>query len=130
MTLWPRSLLWRTFALLALLVLATTAGWFFIFRAYEVEPRARQLAQNLVSVVNLTRAALITGDATKRRELLVELSDREGIQVYPSEAGETIAPPPDRPLPHSRMAPRSRRIGPSCDFAPASLATRAAYSTE
>jgi len=47
MVLWPRSLLWRTFALLALLVLATTAGWFLIFRAYEVEPRARQLAQNL-----------------------------------------------------------------------------------
>ena len=98
MMLWPRSLLWRTFALLALLVLATTAGWFFIFRAYEVEPRARQLAQNLASVVNLTRAALITAEAGKRRELLVELSDREGIQVYPAEAGETITPPPDRPL--------------------------------
>jgi len=117
MTLWPRSLLWRTFALLALLVLATTAGWFFIFRAYEVEPRARQLAQNLVSVVNLTRAALITAEATRRRDLLVELSDREGIQVYPAEAGETIVPPPDRPLlqlvsealrsqlgPHTRLA--------------------------
>lgn len=117
MTLWPRSLLWRTFALLALLVLATTAGWFFIFRAYEVEPRARQLAQNLVSVVNLTRAALIAAEPTKRRDLLVELSDREGIQVYPAEAGETIVPPPDRPLlqlvsealraqlgPHTRLA--------------------------
>lgn len=117
MTLWPRSLLWRTFALLALLVLATTAGWFFIFRAYEVEPRARQLAQNLVSVVNLTRAALVAAEAAKRRDLLVELSDREGIQVYPAEAGETIAPPPDRPLlqlvsealraqlgPHTRLA--------------------------
>jgi two-component system osmolarity sensor histidine kinase EnvZ len=98
MTLWPRSLLWRTFALLALLVLATTAGWFSIFRAYEVEPRARQLAQNLASVVNLTRAALITAEAAKRRELLVELSDREGIQVYPAEAGDTIAPPLDRPV--------------------------------
>jgi two-component system osmolarity sensor histidine kinase EnvZ len=98
MTLWPRSLLWRTFALLALLVLATTAGWFSIFRAYEVEPRARQLAQNLASVVNLTRAALITAEAAKRRELLVELSDREGIQVYPAESGETIAPPLDRPV--------------------------------
>jgi len=98
MVLWPRSLLWRTFALLALLVLASTAGWFFIFRAYEVEPRARQLAQNLVSVVNLTRAALITADASKRRDLLVELSDREGIQVYPSEPGESIVPPVDRPV--------------------------------
>jgi len=117
MTLWPRSLLWRTFALLALLVLATTAGWFFIFRAYEVEPRARQLAQNLVSVVNLTRAALITAEAAKRRELLVDLSDREGIQVYPAEPGETIAPPSDRRVlqlvsealraqlgPHTRLA--------------------------
>src|SRR3989337_3951012 len=98
MMLWPRSLLWRTFALLALLVLATTAGWFFIFRAYEVEPRGRQLAQNLASVVNLTRAALITAEAAKRRQLLIELSDREGIQVYPAEAGETIVPAPDRPL--------------------------------
>ena len=117
MTLLPRSLLWRTFALLALLVLATTAGWFFIFRAYEVEPRARQLAQNLVSVVNLTRAALIAAEAAKRRDLLVELSDREGIQVYPAEADETIVPAPDRPLlrlvsdalraqlgPHTRLA--------------------------
>lgn len=96
MTPWPRSLLWRTFALLALLVLASTAGWFVIFRAYEVEPRARQLAQNLISTVNLTRAALVTGDASKRRELLVELSEREGIQVYPAEPGETISPPTDR----------------------------------
>ena len=98
MTLWPRSLLWRTFVLLALLVLATTAGWFLIFRAYEVEPRARQLAQNLASVVNLTRAALITAEPSKRRDLLLELSDREGIQVYPADAGETIVPPPDRPV--------------------------------
>lgn len=98
MTLWPRSLLWRTFALLGLLVLATAAGWFLIFRAYEVEPRARQLAQNLMSVVNLTRAALVSAHSDKRRDLLVELSDREGIQVYPSEPGEKIAPPVDRPV--------------------------------
>src|SRR3990172_9275747 len=96
MMLWPRSLLWRTFALLALLVLATTAGWFFIFRAYEVEPRARQLAQKLASVVNLTRAALTPAEPPKRRQLLIDLSDREGIQVYPAEPGETIAPPADR----------------------------------
>ena len=43
----PRSLLWRTFLLLAALVLLTTAAWFLIFRAYEVEPRARALAVRL-----------------------------------------------------------------------------------
>ena len=98
MTLWPRSLLWRTFILLAALVLATTIAWFEIFRAYEREPRSRQISQNLVSIVNLTRTALITSQPEKRRELLSELAEREGIQVYPVEPGEHIVPPPDRPL--------------------------------
>jgi len=98
MTLWPRSLLWRTFLLLALLALATTTGWFLIFRTYEQQPRARQIAQNIVSVVNLTRAALVTAQADRRRELLVDLADSENIQVYPSEPGEQIVPLPNTPL--------------------------------
>ncbi len=96
MTLWPRSLLWRTFVLLAGLVLLTTFAWFGIFRAYEAAPRARGVAQNLVSIINLTRAALINAQPDKRRELLFELSDREGIQVYPADPQESIVPPPDR----------------------------------
>jgi len=96
--LWPRSLLWRTFILLAALVLATTVAWFAIFRAYELEPRARQISQNLVSIVNLTRTALITSQPERRHELLSELAESEGIQVYPEEPGERIAPPADRPL--------------------------------
>ncbi len=91
LTFWPRSLLWRTFMLLAALVLATTAAWFGIFRAYEVEPRARQISQNLISIVNITRTALITSQPERRHELLSELAEREGIQVYPSEPGERIA---------------------------------------
>jgi two-component system osmolarity sensor histidine kinase EnvZ len=98
MSLWPRSLLWRTFLLLALLSLASTAAWFFIFRAYEQQPRARQIGQNLVSMVNLTRTALVTSVSDRRRELLEQLSEREGIEVYPGEAGEKIVPPPDTPL--------------------------------
>ena len=70
----PRSLLWRTFLLLAALVLLTTAAWFQIFRAYEIEPRARALAQNMASVVNLTHVALLTAQPEKRRELLAELA--------------------------------------------------------
>jgi len=96
--LWPRSLLWRTFLLLAVLVLASTVAWFQIFRAYEIEPRARQISQNLISIVNLTRTALITSQPDRRRELLTELSEREGIQVYPAEPGERLVPPSDRPV--------------------------------
>jgi two-component system osmolarity sensor histidine kinase EnvZ len=93
--LWPRSLLWRTFLLLAALVVATLAGWFQIFRAYEVEPRARQISQNLISIVNLTRSALVNSQPELRRELLADLAEREGIQVYPSDPGEHLGPPVD-----------------------------------
>jgi two-component system osmolarity sensor histidine kinase EnvZ len=95
--LWPRSLLWRTFLLLAALVVATTVGWFEIFRAYEIEPRARQISQNLVSIVNLTRMALVNSQPELRRELLSDLVEREGIQVYTAEPGENIVAS-ERPL--------------------------------
>jgi two-component system osmolarity sensor histidine kinase EnvZ len=98
MILWPRSLLWRTFLLLAALVVLSTAVWFEIFRAYEVEPRARDLAQSLASVVNLTRTALVTAQPDKRRALLQDLAEREGIEVYPAEQNDVIVPPADTPL--------------------------------
>lgn len=115
--LWPRSLLWRTFLLLALLVVATTLGWFQIFRAYEIEPRARQISQNLVSIVNITRTALITSQPDMRRELLLELSDREGIQVYPAEPAERLLPPSDRPLLRLVREMVRRQLGEATRFA-------------
>ena len=96
MKLLPRTLLWRTFLLVALLMMLSVVAWFAIFRAYEREPRARQLAQTLVSVANLTRAALISARPEARRELLRELSDREGIRIYPAETTDRIEPLPDR----------------------------------
>lgn len=96
----PRSLLWRTFLLVALLMLLSVAAWFAIFRSYEREPRARQLAQTLVSVANLTRAALISARVEARRELLRDLSDREGIHIYPAEADDQIQPLPDSAFLH------------------------------
>ncbi len=96
MKLLPRTLLWRTFLLIALLMMISVAAWFAIFRTYEREPRARQLAQTLVSVANLTRAALVSARPEARRELLRELSDREGIHIYPAETSDRIEPLPDR----------------------------------
>ena len=92
----PRSLLWRTFLLIAALMLLSVLAWFSIFRNYEREPRARQLSQLIVSVVNLTRTALVTARPEARRQLLAELSDREGIRIHPAEPGDRIAPLPDR----------------------------------
>jgi len=94
----PRSLLWRTFLLVALLMVLSVAAWFFIFTTYEREPRARQLAQTLVSVANLTRAALVSARPEARRDLLRELSDREGIHIYPADAADRVEPLPNRPF--------------------------------
>jgi two-component system osmolarity sensor histidine kinase EnvZ len=115
--LWPRSLLWRTFLLLAALVVATTVGWFQIFRAYEVEPRARQISQNLVSIVNLTRTALVNSQPELRRELLSDLAEREGIQVYPSEPDERLAPPADEAVQNLVRELVRRQLGESTRFA-------------
>jgi two-component system osmolarity sensor histidine kinase EnvZ len=117
MTLLPRSLLWRTFILLAALVLATTAAWFEIFRAYELEPRARQVTYNLVSIVNLTRTALITSQPDRRHELLEELAEREGIQVYPSDTSEQTTPLADRPLMRLVTEAMRRQLGDNTRFA-------------
>lgn len=91
----PRSLLWRTFLLVALLMLLSVAAWFAIFHSYEREPRAQQLAQTLISVANLTRAALISARVDARQELIRDLSDHEGIHLYPAEVDDQIAPLPD-----------------------------------
>ncbi|MBM3373722.1 MAG: two-component sensor histidine kinase, partial [Betaproteobacteria bacterium] len=77
--LWPRTLLWRSVLLIAALLVVAHLAWLQIFRAAEVEPRALQAARELASVVNLTRAALVTADPVRRYDLLDELAQREGI---------------------------------------------------
>ncbi|MBI4755383.1 MAG: HAMP domain-containing protein, partial [Betaproteobacteria bacterium] len=94
----PRTLLRHTFLLLAALMLLSVLAWFQIYAHYETRPRAHQSAQLVASVINLTRVALVSADPARRRDLLWELSDREGIRIYPAEDDEQITPLPDEPL--------------------------------
>src|SRR3990170_1560659 len=107
------SLFARSFLLIALLILASAAATVQLYRVYEREPRARELAQQAVSVVNLTRAALVNADPFLRRELLIQLNEREGIRVYPVTNAEQLRPPrPDGRL--ERVAVRVRaQLGPA-----------------
>ncbi len=98
MTLWPRTLLWRSVLLIAALLVVAHLSWLQIFRASEIEPRALQAAQQVVSVVNLTRAALVTAEPSRRFALLDELAQREGIQVYAGDPTDVAPPLPDRPF--------------------------------
>lgn len=111
MTLWPRTLLWRSVLLIALLLLVAHLAWLEILRVTEFEPRAHQVAQQIVSVVNLTRAALISAQPSKRLALLQDLSREEGIQVYLGEPAERVAPLPDRPFLNIVEGDLKRKLG-------------------
>ncbi|HZN27186.1 MAG TPA: ATP-binding protein [Burkholderiales bacterium] len=113
MRLWPRSLLWRSVLLIAALLVVANLAWVQIFRVAERTPRARQTAQQIASVVNITRWALISADPAKRYELLSELSQTEGIQVYVSDPGERIAPLPDRAFIQEVANQLRRQLGPA-----------------
>lgn len=111
MTLWPRTLLWRSVLLIAGLLVVAHLAWLQIFRASEVEPRALQAAQQVVSVVNLTRAALVTADPGRRYALLDELAEQEGIQVYAGDPDEAVPTLPDRPFLRIMAAQLRERLG-------------------
>jgi len=111
MTIWPRTLLWRSVLLIALLLIVGNIAWLEILRSTEREPRAHQAAQQIVSIVNLTRAALISAQPSKRLDLLQDLSRQEGIQVYVGQPDERVAPLPDRPFLHIIEDDLRRKLG-------------------
>jgi two-component system osmolarity sensor histidine kinase EnvZ len=92
------TLFWRSLLLIALLIVTAVLGSFQIYRVYEREPRSRELAQQTVSTINLTRAALVNADPFLRRELLIDLNESEGLRLFPATASEKLEPLPDDPL--------------------------------
>jgi two-component system, OmpR family, osmolarity sensor histidine kinase EnvZ len=86
------SLFWRTFFLLALLLGGGVFAWVQTFRALEFEPRAVQAAQQLASLVNLSRAALQYSDGINRVTLVKAMTDQEAVKVLPREPGDKWQP--------------------------------------
>ncbi|MFC5520196.1 sensor histidine kinase [Polaromonas jejuensis] len=79
------NLFWRTFFFLALLLFGSIVAWLQTFRALESEPRAIQSAQQLASLVNLSRAALRYSDSIARVSLIKTLADEERVRITPRE---------------------------------------------
>jgi two-component system osmolarity sensor histidine kinase EnvZ len=92
------GLYWRTFFLLAFLIASSMAAWVISFRMVERTPRADQIAAQVVSIVTITRSALLHSAPASRRELLFDLASNEGIRVYPREASDKVTPPEDTSL--------------------------------
>jgi two-component system, OmpR family, osmolarity sensor histidine kinase EnvZ len=86
------SLFWRTFFLLSLLLIGSIVAWLQTFRALEFEPRAVQTAQQIASLVNLSRAALVHSDPIARVSLIKTLADSEGVRILPREPNDKFSP--------------------------------------
>jgi two-component system osmolarity sensor histidine kinase EnvZ len=86
------TLFWRTFFLIAVLLMGSILAWLQTLRSLEPAPRATQTAQHLATVVNLSRAAVINADAIGRVLLLKTMADEEGLRILPREPGDRIAP--------------------------------------
>lgn len=107
------SLFWRTFFLIAGLLLGSIMAWLQTLRALELEPRAIQTAQQLASQVNLSRAALVHADAIARTSLLKTMSDQESVHIMPREPGDRFAPYAQDSVTRQIAAELTQRLGPA-----------------
>ncbi len=82
------SLFWRTFFLLAILLAGGVFAWTQTLKALEFEPRAVQAAQQIASLVNLTRAALRSTDGINRVALVKSIATQESVKLQPLEPGD------------------------------------------
>lgn len=75
------SLFWRTFFLLTLLLFGSAIVLLNLFRVLEYEPRVLRNANQIASIVNLTRGALANADVIARVSLLKTLADEENVRI-------------------------------------------------
>jgi two-component system osmolarity sensor histidine kinase EnvZ len=107
----------RTFLLLAALMLVSLGAWLQVFFSMELGPRANQMAQRVITAVNITRTALVYSQTDERSKLLLDLATNEGIQVYPRELTDFAEPLPNDDY-WQRVADHIRnRFGPETQIA-------------
>jgi len=108
-------LFWRTFLLIVGLAAASILAWVPSVRVFEREPRAHQIAEQVVSIIHATRIALVYSDPEHRRELLADLRELVNLRVVPLEPNDRVEPIVDSPIlrlveneVHQRLGPNTR----------------------
>ncbi len=86
------NLFWRTFILLMFLIIFCVMGWLQSFRVLNETPYVRATAQQIISMANLTRYALISADPVYRPDLLLVLANREGLRILTKEPDDHVVP--------------------------------------
>ena len=106
------SLFWRTFFLLALLILCSSLAWLQMFRTQEYEPRILRNAHQIATVVNLTKTALMHSDPIARVALLKMLADEEDVSIRTREPGDRIVPFGSTGMENRLAQEMVKRLGP------------------
>ena len=118
MRIFPQTLLFRAFLLIVVLIAVSLAAALEIFRHAVQEPRAKQMAQFVVSTVNLTRAAVLSSAPEWRSALLAELRDAEGMRIQLADPTDVFEPMPDESSElHEMMEEVRERLGEDTRFA-------------
>jgi two-component system, OmpR family, osmolarity sensor histidine kinase EnvZ len=84
------SLFWRTFVLLALLLLCSLLAWTQILNRIEAEPRAIQTARQIASLINLSCAAVIHSDKISKASLFKTMKEQESVVIKPREPNDVV----------------------------------------
>jgi len=111
------NLFWRTFALIALLLAGSVMAWQLTFRALDAEPRALQAAQQLASLVNLSRAALANTDAINRLAVIGSMAHSETVKVRIADAQDRWQPYDQDAFDRRLAAELTTRLGPGTTVA-------------
>ena len=106
------SLFWRTFVLLALLLMGSILAWTQTLRELESEPRAIQTGRQIASLVNLSRAAVMHTDAITRVSLFKTMKDQEHVMIVPREPKDVAEELEDDELSHYIARELVNRLGP------------------
>ncbi len=106
------SLFWRTFFLLALLILFSSLAWLQMFRTQEYEPRVLRNAHQIATVVNLTKTALMHSDAVARVAVLKMLADEEDLSILIREPSDRVVPFGETDMEIRLANEMARRLGP------------------
>ncbi|HXY21282.1 MAG TPA: ATP-binding protein [Burkholderiaceae bacterium] len=104
-------LFWRTLLLIVSLAVASLVAWVPTVRVFEREPRAHQIAEQVVSIINATRIALVYSDPERRRDLMADLLENESLRVVPLEPSDRVKPLRDSALLRLVEQQVQRRLG-------------------
>ena len=105
------NLFWRTFFLLLLLLVVSIWAWLQTLRALELEPRTVQAAQQIASLVNLSRAALMHSDAIARVALIKAMAEQEGVRIQLRKQSDRFEPLPPSALAQRLTLELTQRLG-------------------